>query len=63
MGLWQDTARIMAKHGAVNFQIGRAYPFLDTVSEPYAALIEQLKHTLDPQGRVNPGALGLPRSA
>ncbi|NCT82001.1 MAG: FAD-binding oxidoreductase [Comamonadaceae bacterium] len=63
MGLWQDTARIMAKHGAVNFQIGRAYPFLDTVSAPYAALIEQLKHTLDPQGRVNPGALGLPRSA
>jgi FAD/FMN-containing dehydrogenase len=62
MGLWQDTARILAKHGAVNFQIGRAYPYLDTVSAPYAALIKSVKQALDPQARVNPGALGLPRS-
>jgi hypothetical protein len=61
MGRWQDTARILSKHGAVNFQIGRAYPFLDTVSAPYAGLIESLKQTLDPQSRINPGALGLPR--
>jgi hypothetical protein len=31
------------------------------VSAPYAALIEALKTVLDPHGRVNPGALGLPR--
>lgn len=61
LGLWQDTARILSRHGAVHFQIGRAYPFLDTVSAPYAALIESLKQALDPRGLVNPGALGLPR--
>ena len=60
MGLWLDTARILSHHGAVNFQIGRAYPFMDKLSAPSAALMRSLKTQLDPRGLMNPGAL-LPR--
>ncbi|HEY0941431.1 MAG TPA: FAD-binding oxidoreductase [Steroidobacter sp.] len=61
--LWLTTARILTRHGAVNFQIGRAYPYLDTVAQPYAALVRALKQQLDPVGLINPGALGLVRTS
>lgn len=55
--LWMDTARILARHGAVNFQIGRAYPFTEKLSAPSAALLRSLKNEFDPRGLMNPGAL------
>jgi D-lactate dehydrogenase (cytochrome) len=57
--LWSDTARILARHGAVNFQIGRAYPYLEQISPANAVLVRQIKRALDPAGLINPGALGL----
>ncbi|MBL0123694.1 MAG: FAD-binding oxidoreductase [Betaproteobacteria bacterium] len=59
--LWLASAKILEAHGAINFQIGRAYPYLSNVSAPYAALIRNIKQALDPDCLMNPGALGLAR--
>lgn len=45
--------------GAVHFQIGKSYPFLENRSAPAANLLTQIKSALDPHGLMNPGALGL----
>ena len=63
LSLWNDTAQILSRHGAINFQIGRAYPYLEQLNAPSAALVRQIKQALDPAGLVNPGALGLCRIA
>ena len=55
--LWRESARIMARHGAVNFQIGRAYPYLANVDPSYAELVRAIKRHLDPMNLMNPGAL------
>ena len=47
----------MARHGAVNFQIGRAYPYLANVDPSYAELVRAIKRHLDPMNLMNPGAL------
>ncbi|MYB37385.1 MAG: FAD-binding oxidoreductase [Gammaproteobacteria bacterium] len=45
--------------GAVHLQIGRLYPFArDLAAEPREVL-RAVKRELDPEGRMNPGALGL----
>ncbi len=50
---------IFAAQGGMHFQIGRAYP-LKAGSDPLGwALLEALKHQVDPDNRMNPGALGL----
>lgn len=45
--------------GATHMQIGRVYPFLKSRSPEVRALLRALKAHLDPQGRMNPGSLGL----
>ena len=47
------------KNGASHMQIGKDYPYLETRQPEVRALVEQLKRMLDPQGLMNPGALGL----
>ncbi len=50
---------IFSAHGAIHFQVGRTYP-LQAGSDPRGwALLRAAKADLDPDGRMNPGALGL----
>lgn len=49
---------LMQDHGAGHFQIGRAYPYQTRLSPPAKALLSAIKQQLDPQGIMNPGALG-----
>ena len=55
----QALTAVMDAHGAVHAQIGRFYPLLDRMTPGAAALLRRVKAMLDPDGRMNPGALGL----
>ncbi len=46
-------------HGAAHFQIGRTYPYKAGRDPNAFALLETIKASLDENGIVNPGALGL----
>ena len=50
---------IFARAGAAHFQIGRTYPYATTRDAPALALLRALKHAIDPDNLMNPGALGL----
>jgi len=55
----QGILDIFTKYGAAHFQIGRTYPYASTRSEEFAKLLDAIKSAVDPENRVNPGALGL----
>jgi FAD/FMN-containing dehydrogenase len=57
----QAVVDIFSRHGGAHFQIGRAYPYREGRQPEALALLEQIKHAIDPQNRINPGALGLGR--
>jgi D-lactate dehydrogenase (cytochrome) len=57
--LWREVAAVLDAHGAVHFQIGRAYPHLPRLQPAARALLQALKAQLDPRGLMNPGSLGL----
>jgi len=50
---------ICTKNGTCHMQIGKDYPYLDTRKPETAGLVRQLKAVMDPNGLMNPGALGL----
>ena len=54
---------VMKANGAVHVQIGKAYDYLPTREPRVAALLGDIKASLDPDNLVNPGSLGLGRSA
>jgi len=54
-----DTVALFRNLGAASNQIGRTYPFIETLSPAPAALLRQIKATLDPKGLMNPGVLDL----
>ena len=57
--LRKGVIEIFATMGAMHFQIGRTYP-LKAASDPRGwAILEAIKAAVDPEGRMNPGALGL----
>lgn len=45
--------------GATHLQIGRAYPFTETMTAETVKLLRAIKSYLDPRRLMNPGALGL----
>lgn len=50
---------IFRQFGAAHFQIGKTYPYRESLGPAADALLESLKSALDPARLVNPGALGL----
>ncbi|MEL6236382.1 MAG: hypothetical protein AAFR46_18450, partial [Pseudomonadota bacterium] len=53
----------MAASGCAHLQIGRSYPYRDTLAPGMRGVLEALKAELDPDGILNPGVLGLGGSA
>ncbi len=51
--------QICTENGACHMQIGKDYPYLETRKPQTAQLLRQLKSAVDPDGLMNPGALGL----
>ncbi|MFW2405829.1 MAG: FAD-binding oxidoreductase [Gammaproteobacteria bacterium] len=52
-------SELCVKNGASHMQVGKDYPYLKTRTPEVAGLVRALKETLDPDGLMNPGALGL----
>jgi D-lactate dehydrogenase (cytochrome) len=57
--LKEDLIALYIAHGAVNFQIGKAYPYAARLSAEPLGLVRAIKAALDPQHRISPGGLGL----
>lgn len=55
-----EMTELLNKHGALHLQIGRSYPFQAGLREVPKKTIKALKSMLDPEGRMNPGVLGIP---
>lgn len=56
--------QVFLEQGAYNMQLGKYYPYRETMEdgEPLWDLVRTIKDWVDPNGRVNPGSLGLPAS-
>jgi FAD/FMN-containing dehydrogenase len=54
-----ELVELFATHGAASNQIGRTYRYREGLEPPTARLLDVVKRALDPDGRLNPGALGL----
>ncbi len=50
---------LFAEMGAASNQIGKTYPYLESLQPETADTLRALKAALDPKGLMNPGALGL----
>ncbi|MDX1516517.1 MAG: FAD-binding oxidoreductase [Woeseiaceae bacterium] len=59
----QEVVELFAERGAASNQIGKTYPYYQSLRPETAAIVRTLKAELDPQGLMNPGALGLPGAA
>lgn len=59
MQLREEIVALFARHGAASNQIGRTYPYATILRDAPLALLQGIKRLLDPEGRINPGALEL----
>ncbi len=50
---------VFTELGAASNQLGRAYPYAQVMQPETRELLERIKALVDPDGRVNPGVLGL----
>ena len=57
--LREGVIAIIGEMGGMHFQIGRTYPLKERSDPRGWSVLEAVKHSLDPQGLMNPGALGL----
>ena len=49
---------VFAEFGAASNQIGKTYPMLASLNPDSRSVLRALKKELDPEGLINPGALG-----
>lgn len=54
-----DLVDLYDRHGAVHFQLGRAYPYAQRLGEAPQRLVQAIKSTMDPERVIGPGLLGL----
>jgi len=57
--LRDEIVGLMYDCGGTHLQIGKVYPYLKGRDENATALLRQVKTQMDPNGLINPGALGL----
>jgi glycolate oxidase len=57
--IMHETRELFAEHGAINFQLGKSYPYFTRLKPGNQSLLRTLKSELDPQGILNPEALDL----
>jgi D-lactate dehydrogenase (cytochrome) len=50
---------VFERHGAVHAQVGRFYRLAERMDPGSRELLARVKRALDPEGRMNPGSLGL----
>ncbi|HBO14564.1 MAG TPA: FAD-binding oxidoreductase, partial [Halieaceae bacterium] len=55
-----ELVELLSSLGAVHLQVGKAYRYRDGLRPEAFELVAALKRAVDPEGRVNPGSLGLP---
>jgi FAD/FMN-containing dehydrogenase len=55
--LKKGAAEVLRSHGACHFQLGKFYPYREGRNPAALALFDAIKKQLDPDGRLNPGAL------
>ena len=56
-----EVTELFRAAGAASFQIGKHYPFRESRNPANLGLIDRFKQAVDPQGLMNPGALGFGR--
>ena len=54
-----ELAQAFLEAGAVSFQLGKYYRYQESLDASAAGFLRQLKRLVDPEGRMNPGSLGL----
>jgi len=54
-----ELREVFARYGAVHAQVGRFYPLTERMDAGSRELLLRVKRALDPEGRMNPGSLGL----
>ncbi|MGF7159456.1 D-lactate dehydrogenase (cytochrome) [Rhodoligotrophos appendicifer] len=59
--LRRGTQELYASLGGVSWQVARDYPFKELLTPETWSLLEGVKRSVDPQGLMNPGSLGLGR--
>ena len=54
----QDLTRFWMEQGCAHLQIGKTYRYMESRKPCVRVLLEQIKASVDPKGRMNPGSLG-----
>jgi hypothetical protein len=54
-----DLIAMWTEFGCVHLQIGKTYPFMENRLPEPKTLLRGIKRLVDPEGRINPGSIGL----